>query len=329
MKKTIIGLLLSFVGVNALAQSTLSDDEFRKLFIITGTSVISTDKHYGGVVLFKSFFEIYGNACSFKKHYSKSTIFIDQEGGSVVRIIAANTPSPTQAKGMSQDEFYNKAAMSAQVMKDHCVDANLGPFVEASKYTSRSYSPTPSQVITTASTFSLAMQSKGVRTVVKHFPGWNENCRAEHQLDALKLTLRPHSEVLTCSLPGSAQGAFQEKAKVFTAVPSDSIMIANTVIPELSPFPSTMNPKIRDMLKNDLGYKNVLISDALWEIQASPNAVLRALKVVDWVMVGEADDAEKAIPAIRQAIADGTFTEAEIKDKIALIDAFKDKTNAQ
>lgn len=329
MKKTIIGLLLSFVGMNAFAQSTLKDEDLRKLFIITGTSAISTDKHYGGVVLFKSFFEIYGNACSFKKFYSKTTIFVDQEGGSVVRIAAANTPSPLQSKGMTQDEFYTKAAMSAQVMKDYCVDANLGPFVEASKYTTRSYSPTPSQVIPAASTFSTAMQSKGVKTVLKHFPAWNENCRAEHQLDALKLTLRPHSEVLTCSLPGSAQEAFEQKAKVFISVPSDAIMIANTVIPELSPYPSTMNPKIREILKNDLGYKKVLISDALWEIQASPSAVLRALKVVDWVMVGEADDAERAIPAIRQAIADGTFTEAEIKDKIALIDAFKEKTNAQ
>lgn len=328
MKKTITAILLSFVGMNAFAQSTLTDQDLRKLFILTGASVISTDKHYGGVVLFKGFFEHFGKACDFKKFYSKTTIFTDQEGGSVVRIAAANTPSPTQAKGMTQDEFYDKAAKSAQVMKDYCVDSNLGPFVEASKYTTRSYSPKLEQVITSASLFSTAMQSKGVATVLKHFPAWNENCRAEHQLDALNITLRPNSEVLTCSLPGSAKEAFMQKAKVFTTVPSDAIMIANTVIPELSPYPGTMNPKIRDILKNELGYKKVLISDALWEIQATPKVVLKALKVVDWVMVGESSDAENAIPLIRQAIQDGTFTEAEIREKIALIDEFKAKTNA-
>ena len=329
MRKTIIGCLLGLLSVSCFAQSTISDDDLRKLFIITGASAISTNKHYGGVVLFKSFFDLYGNACSFKRFYPTTTIFVDQEGGSVARITAANTPSPTQAQGMTQDEFYKRAAESAKVMKDYCVDANLGPFVEASKYTSRSYSQDTEQVIKTASTFSKAMQSQGVVTVLKHFPAWNENCQSQRQLDSLNLTLRPHSEVLTCSLPDSEKERFEEKTKVFLAVPSDAIMISNNVIPELSPYPGTMNPKLRDMLRNDLGYKKVLISDALWEIQASPNAVLRALKTVDWVMVGEAEDAEKAIPAIQKAIADGTFTEAEIKEKLALIDEFKSKTQSK
>lgn len=130
-------------------------------------------------------------------------------------------------------------------------------------------------------------------------------------------------------MPDSEKENFEKKAKVFLAVPSDAVMISNNVIPELSPYPGTMNPKLRDMLRNDLGYKQVLISDALWEIQASPNAVLRALKTVDWVMVGEAEDAEKAIPAIQKALADGTFTEAEIKEKLALIDEFKRKTQSK
>lgn len=321
MKK--IGLILSLLSCNALAQTTITDNELRKLFIITGTSAVSTDKVYGGVVLFKSFFEIYGNACAFKKHYSDITVFVDEEGGTVVRIPSANTPSPVQAKTMNSADLYSGVQNSGRKLKELCIDVNLAPFVEANKYTSRSYSANTKEVIEKATVFSNAMQSVGVKTVLKHFPGWNENCRAEYQLEALKLTLRPNSEVLTCSLPESGKASFEQKIGVFKSVPANAIMVANTVIPELSEYPTTMNPKIRELLKTDLGYKNVLISDALWEIQASPKAVLKALKVVDWVMVGEAEDAENAIPAIRQAIEEGTFTEEELREKIRLIDEFK------
>lgn len=320
--RKILSLLLALLSCNAVAQTTLTDNDLRKLFIITGTSAISTPNRYGGVVLFKSFFEIYGNACSLKKHYN-TTIFIDEEGGSVVRIPSANTPSPLQSKKMDTVNFYSGVEYSAKKLKESCVDVNLAPFVEASKYTTRSYSSQTNEVIEKASVFSRAMQSQGIKTVVKHFPAWNQNCESIYNIDSLKLTLKPKSEVLKCSLHDSDKVLFEEKAKVFVSVPSNAVMISNNVIPELGQYPNTMNPKIRDILRKDLGYKNVLISDALWEIQASPKAVLMALKVVDWVMVGEADDAEKAIPAIRTAINEGELTEEEISEKIRLIESFK------
>lgn len=317
-----LSLLLALLSCNAVAQTTLTDNDLRKLFIITGTSAISTNNSYGGVVLFKSFFDIYGNACGLKKHYN-TTIFVDEEGGSVVRIPSANTPSPVQSKKLHTVNFYSGVEYSAKKLKEFCVDVNLAPFVEASKYTTRSYSSQTNEVIEKATVFSKAMQSQGIRTVVKHFPAWNQNCESIYNIDSLKLTLRPRSEVLKCSLPDSSRNLFYEKAKVFTAVPSNAIMVSNNVIPELGKYPNTMNPKIKDIIRKDLGYRNVIISDALWEIQASPKAIMMALKVVDWVMIGEADDAEKAIPEIRKAIDSGEFTEEEIREKIQLIESFK------
>lgn len=322
MKKR-IGLILGFLTCNALAQTPITDDELRKLFIIVGTSTISTVNNYGGAVLYKSFFEIYGNACSFKNFYKNTSVFIDQEGGSVVRISSANTPSPLQAKSLSSDEFYKSVESSAQKIKQHCVDVNLAPFVESSKYTSRSYGPDTRTVIDKATLFSTAMQANGVKTVLKHFPAWNENCKSMYELDSLKIKLRKNSEILSCSLPDSSKDIFAQKISAFKSVPSNAIMVSNIVIPELSEYPSTMNPKMRELIRNDLGYKKVIISDALWEIEPSPKTVLKVLKVVDWVMIGESEDAEKAIPEIRKAMENGEFTESEIREKIRLIDEFK------
>jgi beta-N-acetylhexosaminidase len=322
MKKR-LGIILAFLTCNALAQTPLTDNELRKLFIIVGYSAISTVNNYGGVVLYKSFFDIYGNACSLKKFYKNTSIFIDQEGGSVVRISSANTPSPLQSKSLSSNDFYKNVESSAQIIKQHCVDGNLAPFVESSKYTNRSYGPDTKTVIDKASLFSTAMQSQGVKTVLKHFPAWNENCKSMYELDSLNIKLRPNSEILSCSFPGGSKELFAQKISAFKSVPSNAIMVSNIVVPELSEYPSTMNPKMRDIIRNDLGYKKVIVSDALWEIEPSPRVVLKVLKVVDWVMIGEAEDAEKAIPEIRKAIENGTFTESEMREKIKLIDEFK------
>ena len=61
-----------------LARCEISDNDLRKLFIITGAS---GDEKYGGVVLFKSHFDKNKTACAYKKSHPETTIFIDQEGG--------------------------------------------------------------------------------------------------------------------------------------------------------------------------------------------------------------------------------------------------------
>ena len=81
---------------------------------------------------------------------------------------------------------------------------------------------------------------------------------------------------------------------------------------------------IHDFARGDIGYKGLLISDALWEIEASPKAVVMALKVVDWVMVGYAADVEAAIPYIREALKRGLITESELQAKLRRIAAFKE-----
>ena len=304
-----------------LARCEISDNDLRKLFIITGAS---GDEKYGVVVLFKSHFDKNKTACAYKKSHPETTIFIDQEGGSVVRIADAAPPSPAQARTMRDADFYEAVKKSAKKLKSACIDVNLAPVVEVNADPSRAYGAVPEEAIPKARAFSQAMQSEGIKTVLKHFPGWNEHCTEVKELNSIKLKVRPQSEAHRCSVREDERYLFTEKVKVFSKVPSNAWMVSNTVIPELGPYPSSMNPVIHDFARGDIGYKGLLISDALWEIEASPKAVVMALKVVDWVMVGYAADVEAAIPYIREALKRGLITESELQAKLRRIAAFKE-----
>lgn len=317
--KWTLSLLLSLVAHQAHAEIT--NKELRKLFIITGNG--NEEYKYGGVVLFKDFFEKNKSACSYKKEHPETTIFIDQEGGDVIRIPSAAPPSQKLAREMNTKEFYNKVKISAKKLKQECIDVNLAPVVEVDKYSSRSYGGTPQEVIEKARTFNEAMQSEGIKTVLKHFPGWVQNCSSVKNLKNINLKLKENSEIETCSLPEKSIKQFEENMKIFSQIPANAWMVSNTIIPELSPYPSTMNPDINEIIRNGLNYHEVIMSDALWEIEASPDVIVKALKVVDWVMVGYPQQAEAAIPYIKDAINKGFFTEQEIRDKLNRIDKFK------
>ena len=106
-----------------VAQAGISDEELRRLFIVTGQE--ATPYQYGGVVLFKSYFEANGTACGFKQRYPDTTVFVDQEGGKVVRIAGAAPPSPEASRGMTDQHFYDQVVQSAKKLKAACVDVNL------------------------------------------------------------------------------------------------------------------------------------------------------------------------------------------------------------
>ena len=315
----VLPLLLAVLPLASHAEIT--DAELRKLFIVTSDH--PTEHQYGGIVFFKGYFQRNKTACAYKRLHPETTVFVDQEGGTVVRLPHAAPPSPAQARGMAASDFQKAVRDSAKKLKAACIDANLAPVAEVSNDQARSYGGVPEEVVPIAKSFSEAMQAEGIKTVLKHFPGWNEHCKPLTQLDSIKLKVRPNTEAQQCSVRESERYQFQMKAQTFNRVPANAWMVGNNIIAELGPYPSNMNPVVHDLMRNHLGYKGLVISDALWEIEASPKAVLMALKVVDWVMIGMSSEAENAIPFIKEGIKAGLFTEEELRAKFARIDAFK------
>lgn len=318
-----IVMLNAILPLSAIAEVT--DNELRKMFVISGVWPDQMNGiEYGGIVLFKGYFETNGNACKFKKKHPLLTIFIDQEGGTVVRLRDAAPPSPSAAKNMNETDFYVAVKESAKKLKLACIDANLAPVVELEQSygNSRSYGKTQDEVVAKATLFSKAMQSEGVKTVIKHFPGWKNNCVSLTDLRAINLKVKNDSEALQCKID-SEINKLTESMMVFKKVPSNAWMVGNNIYEELGPYPSSMNPVMNEIIRGKMSYKGLLISDALWEIEASPKAILMALKVNDWVMVGFPTQVETALPVIKAAIQNGLITEAEVQEKLKRIEEFK------
>lgn len=306
------------------AKAEISDNALRKLFVISEASAETmAGAEYGGIVLFKSYFNTHKTACELKKRNPKLTVFIDQEGGSVVRIPDAAPPSPTEAKALTDSTFYEAVKQSAQKLKRACIDANFAPVVEISEHNSRSYGTKFEEVARKATIFSTAMQSAGIKTVLKHFPSFQNNCTPLQELDAIQLKVKKGTEALTCSNAQTDSVTWLESINIFQKIPSSAWMLSNHVYEKLGAYPSSMNPEINKMIRTDMVYNGLLISDALWEIEASPRAILLALKVNDWVMVAYPHQVEAALPVIRAALKNRQITEIDIQNKLQRIESFK------
>lgn len=326
-KLVLLSIVLLNICTPLLAKAEVTDNDLRKLFVISGIDPNqSATIEYGGIVLFKNYFENNVNACELKKKHPSLTIFIDQEGGAIVRIPNAAPPSPNTAQKMTNTAFYDAVKESAQKLKLACIDANLAPFVElsANDKNARSYGKTLEEVVPKATIFSKAMQAEGIKTVLKHFPGWQYDCIPVTDLSEINLKVKKGSEALRCKVMKNFEKVV-ESMSIFKKVPSDAWMVGNNIYEEFGPYPSSMNPAINEIIRKKMSYKGLLISDALWEIEASPKAILMALKVNDWVMVGFPMQVEAALPVIRASIEVGLITEVEIKEKLKRINEFKGK----
>lgn len=325
MKKTLLSTLLCMlVSTNVLAQTPtgITNENLRKLFIIGGHNGIPQGVEYGGMVLFKQNLEQV-RACDIKKHYPNTVLYVDQEGGNVKRFEQDNLPSAKEAAKGNINQYENSLKKTAQLLKDNCIDVNLAPFVELTDENTRSYGINYEKTKKYATVFVQTMNRYGVKSVLKHFPGEADQCRGVHDLSHLGLKVKQNSEAYVCTIVDRKE--FDKNVQMFINVPSDAVMIGQGIYKEISPYPALLEPKMRNWLVDKLHYKKPIISDALWEIEATPQTVIRALKTVDFVMVGFPRTVEESLPYIQEAIRKGELKKEDIQYKIDLFNSFKTK----
>jgi beta-N-acetylhexosaminidase len=197
-------------------------------------------------------------------------ISLDQEGGKVQRltkdvgfgeipsaadVAAADTPQAAQA-------VYLKVATS---LAADGFNVNFGPVVDLNinpnnpiigKY-GRSFSKDPDKVIAYAEAFINAHHQAGVLTALKHFPGHGSSSADSHKgfVDITntwnKVELAPYTALIGANM-------------------TDFVMVGHLYDKNYDPrgdtaqLPASLNPVwIGDVLRNQLGYKGVVISDDL------------------------------------------------------------------
>ena len=239
----------------------------------TNTISLIKDYHLGGIILFKRNIADpiqLARLCrdiqrvSFTNSGIPLFLAIDQEGGRVARLEEPFTRFPGNAAiGESPDpelsalEFATTAAREMSLVG---LNMNMAPVLDVAHpnmdahLLGRSFSDDPLRVATLGGIVIDTLQRAGIMAVGKHFPGLGKSDRDPHlHLPTVGAT---REEMESVHLP-----PFKDAIGAGVS----AVMSSHAVYPALDPgVPATLSRRIMtDLLRNDMGFKGLVISDDL------------------------------------------------------------------
>jgi beta-glucosidase-like glycosyl hydrolase len=210
-------------------------------------------------------------------------VTLDEEGGDVTRLDALRgSPTAGHAVLGAVDDPSLTQAVAAGLgarLRSVGIDLDLGPVADVNCEPDnpvigvRSFGADPHRVARHVAAFVDGLQSSGVAACVKHFPGHGATVDDSHlavpRLDVDLDTLRARELVPFAAAVRSGAAA---------------VMTSHIVITALDPArPATTSPPVLDILRRELGFDGLLVSDALDMVGVSrpyggiPDAAVAAL----------------------------------------------------
>src|SRR5262249_11415897 len=261
----------------------------------------------GGVVLFASNIrdpeQLAELTLELRSENDALLIALDEEGGDVTRLHAAKgSPYPGNAALGAVDDVELTERVAASIGAELAavgVNLDFAPVADVKVDSAnpvigvRSFGADAELVARHVAAYVTGLQSTGVAGCAKHFPGHGATDHDSH------LELATVSGDVVDGLPPF-------RAAIDAGV--QSIMTAHVRVPALGDDPATVNPRVLGLLRDDLGYDGLVISDAL-EMRGLSGTLgveegaVRALEAgVDALIVGRDLD-EDAVALMRDAIA--------------------------
>jgi len=191
-------------------------------------------------------------------------IALDQEGGSVLRIMSGITPLPgamaLSSSNFGKENIYNISKAVGLDLKHLGFNVNFAPVADVNNnpknpvINSRSFSDDPHIVAKCVKNAFLGFQDAGLLPTVKHFPGHGNTSVDSHiglpvveaSLDDISnLELIPFKEAINAGI--------------------DGVMISHILYKSLDPiYPASLSKKIiNDLLIEKLGFKGLIVTDSL------------------------------------------------------------------
>lgn len=247
----------------------------------------------------------------------------DQEGGLVQRLAGPGfdtIPSAEDQATLSDDQLRADAKAWGRQLKDAGIDVNLAPVSDVVPTSigsanepigalHRGYGPEPSVVARKNTAFINGMESAGVGTTVKHFPG----------LGVVRGNTDTTPDVVDDQTTRDSSRLAGFRAGVRAGV--DMVMVSSAVYTKIDPeHPAAFSTTVQQgMLRHDLGFGGVIISDDLLgkALDATPihERALRFIKAGgDLAIVGQSQDARPMVDAVRHAAADDPTLRAAVRD---------------
>lgn len=256
---------------------------------------------------------------------SKTPLLIgsDEEGGTVTRI-SSILDTPFQ----SSMTLYNQGGMEAvlsdtkrkaEVLKSVGINAGLFPVADLAKDSSAFiYVRTIGQDAQTTASYVKQvveeLQKNKVGSTLKHFPGYGDNGDS-------------HTDIIqdNRSLDDLRQADFLPFQAGIDAG-ADSILVSHNILTKIDTVPSSISPKINEILRKELNFKGVIMTDdldmaGLADFVSQDEAALQVILAGNDLILGSSYQTQ--IPYLLKKISSGDLTEERIDESVRRILAWK------
>ncbi len=280
----------------------------------------------GGILFSKGSLADYAEMVDYAQEQARVPLLMtfDGEWGLSMRIPEAPRFPYNMGLGAIQDDrlLYDYGMEMARECKALGIQVNFAPVLDVNSNPQnpvigkRSFGEVASKVARLGTAYALGLESGGVLSTSKHFPGHGDTDVDSHKalptlkqsLDELRATeFVPFIEYSRAGLGGVMVGHM--------AVPS----IDSTLTPA-----SLSRPITTGILKDEIGFKGLVFTDALGMKGASTdgNACVKALQAGADVLLSPVNVASD-IEAVMKAIADGEVAETQVDKSVRKMLAYK------
>ncbi|MBS4201155.1 beta-N-acetylhexosaminidase [Bacillus sp. FJAT-49732] len=257
---------------------------------------------------------------------------VDQEGGHITRLPGglANFPTNQEIGTINNSQFsYQVGTLLGKELKAFGFNLDFAPVLDINSNPNnpiigdRSFGNNPEIVSKLGIQTMNGIQSENVIATIKHFPGHGDTSVDSHlELPIIKKT--------RIQLEGLELIPFRRAIDNG----ADVVMVAHILLPQLdSNFPASMSkPIMTDILRNQLGFKGVIITDdmtmgAITEHFDIGQAAVQSLKSgSDIILVGhEYDNIVEIFSSIKTAVQKGEISEQRLNESVERIITLKRK----
>ena len=255
-------------------------------------------------------------------------ISIDQEGGRVARIKKLSdtevTTIPAMYKlGLTKDEelAYEVGKVVGEELRALNINMDFAPVLdiysnpENTVIGDRAFGSTAEIVSNMALSFSQGLESTGVISVYKHFPGHGDTYEDSH--NTLPIITKTKEELMELELI-----PFKDAIEIG----ADVIMVGHLAVPSITgnSMPASLSKEvITELLKKELGFNGIVITDALnmgalTEQYTEEEIYINAINAgIDILLMPEFDN--QTIEIILKGVEEGTIKVEEINDSVEKI----------
>ena len=256
---------------------------------------------------------------------SKTPLLIgsDEEGGTVTRI-SSILDTPFQSPMTLYHQGGMEAVLSdtrkkAEVLKSVGINAGLFPVADlAGDSSAFIYDRTIGQDAQTTASYVKQvveeLQKNKVGSTLKHFPGYGDNGDS-------------HTDIIqdNRSLDDLRQADFLPFQAGIDAG-ADSILVSHNILTKIDTVPSSISPKINEILRKELNFKGVIMTDdldmaGLADFVSQDEAALQVILAGNDLILGSSYQTQ--IPYLLKKISSGDLTEERIDESVRRILAWK------